>query len=96
LLDSTLFRGEGESGDWVQMETAAPCLDEASQLAFWQDALWMGGGYGVGRLVPGEDRWLCYTPATGMLDQEFQRLVPTEDGLWFSHTWYGVWRYQEF
>jgi hypothetical protein len=96
LLDGTLFRGEGESGDWVQMETAAPCLDEASQLAFWQDALWMGGGYGVGRLVPGEDRWLCYTPATGMLDQEFQRLVPTEDGLWFSHTWYGVWRYQEF
>jgi len=95
LLDGTLYRGDGESGDWVQIEAAAPCLDKASQLAFWQGTLWMGGSYGVGRLEPDGGRWLCYTPATGMMDQEFEQLVPTEDALWFSHSWYGVWRYRE-
>jgi hypothetical protein len=57
--------------------------------------LWMGGSYGVGRLEPDGGRWLCYTPATGMMDQEFEQLVPTESALWFSHSWYGVWRYRE-
>lgn len=95
LLNGTLFRGQADSLDWAQIEASAPCLDEASLLAHWEGSLWIGGSHGVGRLDLDHETWACYTPASGMLDQEFQQLVPTEDALWFGHVWYGVWRYRE-
>jgi streptogramin lyase len=95
LLNGVLYEGNPTSSDWRQIEAAAPCLDEADQLAVWHDALWVGGTQGVGRFDPAEDTWSCYTPASGMLDQQFQQIVPTADALWFSHVWYGVWRYKD-
>lgn len=95
LLNGALFRGQPESSDWVAIEATAPCLDESNQLAYWHGTLWMGGSHGVGRLDPDQQVWMCYTPASGMLDQEFQQIIPTEDSLWFGHTWYGVWRYSD-
>jgi hypothetical protein len=29
-----------------------------------------------------------------MLDAEFAQIFPTDDALWFSHPWYGLWRYK--
>jgi hypothetical protein len=95
LLNGALYRGDPGSFDWRQIEAAAPCLDEADQLTVWHGAVWVGGRHGVGRLDPDAGSWTCYTPASGMLDQEFQQMIPTTDSLWFSHPWYGVWRYKE-
>jgi streptogramin lyase len=95
LLGSGLFRGQPGSSDWVQVEASAPCLDEDYLLAYWHGSLWAGGSHGVGRLDPARETWACYTPASGMLDQEFEQIIPTADALWFSHLWYGVWRYEE-
>jgi hypothetical protein len=95
LADDILFHRELDSPDWIQTDAAAPCLDEADQMAWWGESLWVGGVHGVGRLDPDGEIWVCYTPASGMLDQAFQQLVPTQEGLWFGHIWYGVWRYRE-
>jgi streptogramin lyase len=95
LLDGILFRGRPESAEWTQIESGAPCLAEAEQLTVWAGSLWVGGSYGVGRLDPAGEKWKCYSPATGMLDQEFAQLLPAQEELWFAHPWYGIWRYRE-
>jgi hypothetical protein len=95
LLNGTLYRGQPGSAQWEPVQGAAPCLDEADQLAYWDGTLWMGGAHGVGRLDPDLDTWMCYTPASGMLDEQFAQITPTQDSLWFAHPWYGAWRYSD-
>jgi hypothetical protein len=95
LVRDSLFHRQVDSADWVEIDATAPCVDEAIQLAWWDGSLWMGGFHGVGRLDPDQGTWTCYTPFSGMLDQEFQQLVSTDDALWFGHSWYGVWQYSE-
>jgi len=92
LLDGALYQGNLDGSDWVLAPAMDPCLDEATQLAFWNGALWMGGTHGVGRLDLAAGRWECFTPAGGMLDAEFEQIFPTDDALWFSHPWRGVWQ----
>ena len=102
LVDGLLYRGEPDGSRWVPVDTTAyTCLSEATRLAYWSGALWLGGVHGVGRLEevallqPAQDasNWECYTPAEGMLDAEFEQIIPTDDALWFSHRWFGLWRY---
>jgi len=95
LLDSALYFSHTAGQDWSPVELAAPCLDQASQLAYWHGTLWMGGAHGVGQLNPAGSGWRCYASVDGMLDTEFDQIYPTDDALWFGHSWRGLWRYKD-
>lgn len=94
LADGALYwRALGGDG-WTMVNSTALCLSEATQLVYWDGALWMGGAHGVGRVKPPASAWECFSPADGMLDAEFAQIFPTDDALWFSHPWYGLCRYK--
>jgi hypothetical protein len=95
LVNSTLYRSSSESLDWLPIALTAPCLDQAYQLTYWHENLWMGGFNGVGRLNTAVNQWRCYAPADGMLDLQFEQMVPTDNALWFAHSQRGLWRYQD-
>ncbi len=103
LVDGEVYGRGLEEGDWFLVDSAAPCLAGAHLLVFWNGALWMGGEHGIGRieldagrLLAGDaGEWECFSPAEGMLDAEFEQLYPTDDALWFAHSWRGLWRYVE-
>ena len=93
LVDGALFWRTPDGGEWTMVNITAPCLAEATHLAYWDGSLWMGGAAGVGWVKPPASAWGCFTPTHGMLDTEFEELFPLDDALWFSHPWYGLWRY---
>ena len=94
LLNNSLFGWSPAEGNWDSLELGAPCLDEATSLAYWQNALWLGGTNGVGRSDLAGGGWICYASGNGMLDNEFATLYPSDNALWFSHPVYGIWRFQ--
>ncbi len=103
LADSALSRTLLDDVEWVLVSAGAPCLNEASQLAMWNEALWVGGALGVGRLDTAadatgselSDAWTCFSPGDGMLDLEIDQLLPGRNALWFVNREQGVWRYVE-
>lgn len=95
LADRFLYWSVPGLTEWTQVNSTAPCLVNASQLAFWNGALWMGGANGVGRVQPPASAWECFTPADGLLDAEFEQIVAANDALWFANPQRGLWRYRE-
>jgi hypothetical protein len=95
LANEALYWRGLDGGRWTMVNISAPCLTGATQLAFWNGALWMGGAHGVGRVHPPASAWECFTPADGMLDAAFEQIFPLDDALWFHHPWRGLWRYKE-
>jgi hypothetical protein len=93
LVDGAFFWRAPDGVEWTMVNITAPCLAEATELIYWKNALWMGGAAGVGSVEPPASAWLCYSPADGMFDTEFEALFPLPEALWFSHPWYGLWRY---
>ncbi|MBN1319153.1 MAG: hypothetical protein JXA42_26960 [Anaerolineales bacterium] len=94
LADDGLYQGTIDGDEWTMVEISAPCLDQATQLVYWENAWWVGGANGVGRIELQADSWVCFTPANGMMDKEFEQMFPTSNALWFSHPGRGIWRYK--
>jgi hypothetical protein len=95
LADRALYWRVPGEGEWTMVNSAAPCLADATHLVYWNGAVWMGGAQGVGRVEPPASAWHCVRPVDGMLDAEFAQIFPAGGELWFSHPWYGLWYYRE-
>ncbi|MEN8097940.1 MAG: hypothetical protein ABFQ89_02585 [Chloroflexota bacterium] len=78
---------------WTEVESAVPCLSEANILATWDNAIWLGGAAGVGRLELSDGTWYCYGPTDGMMDIKYNTVTATSNAIWFHHNWLGLWSF---